>query len=194
MSLVVGVDPGLTGALALYNASTDALDISDMPTWSMVINKHKRQRVDAVALDEYFMMAKMIGVQLVVLEAVGGRPKQSASAAFVFGYSVGLIYQACVHARLPVETVPPAVWKRIMRVPGKRDGVTDDKEKQLAIVHRATELMPMHRDKWHGPKGGMKLDRAEAALLAKYGADHALHSIEPDAEWRLSYRIAGVGA
>src|SRR5688572_15999903 len=98
---VIGVDPGLNGALAYISDDGKDVHITDMPTWSMIVSKKARARVDAVGLIEYFELAKMMGVKLVMIEAVGGRPRQSASAGFVFGYSVGLVYMACVACKLP---------------------------------------------------------------------------------------------
>jgi hypothetical protein len=137
-----------------------------------------------------------------VIEAVGGRPKQGASSAFVFGYTVGLIYMACVSVKLPIETVPPQVWKKILAVPGKKnkkdEPVRPQKDIDGAIIGRADELMPAHRSMWRGPQGGFKMDRAEAAMLAFYGARYTLNSTKPmkitDEEWRLAYRGADTGA
>lgn len=164
--MILGIDPGLSGALALYDPATQRiLSIDDMPTWQSIVGKKTRKRIDAVRLLQHFDYFKMAGIRLAVIEAVGGRPQQSASAGFVFGYTVGVVYMACVAVRLPITTTPSAVWKRIMKVPGKGSG--DDR----AIVARADELMPDDRELWRGQKGGLKIDRAEAAVIAKYGGD-----------------------
>lgn len=182
MALVLGIDPGREGALAVYGPGY--LDVQDMPVFDMTIGKTKRKRVDAVGVIDVIETAKMLGVELAVLEAVGGRPKQSASAGFVFGYSVGLVYMALIQARIPVETVTPQVWKRLMRVP------TDVGR----IMERADETFPDHRRLFRGKKDGAKDGRAEAAFLAKFGHDRLLGSVRPDAEWRLTYSKADTGA
>jgi hypothetical protein len=181
---VVGIDPGATGALAIYDTSTGLETIFDMPMWMQVIGKRTRPRVDTVQVADLFDTFAMLDVRLVVLEAVGGRPKQSASAAFVFGYGVGLLMMAAIQSKIPVETVEPATWKKVMRVPKDDQG----------IVRRADEMFPDHRAEFRGSRGGIKHDRAEAAMLAKYGADFLLRSIRPDAEWRVAYRDANTGA
>lgn len=183
----VGVDPGINGALALYDQNLGMLDLRDMPSFMQTVNKKKRARVDAVSLLEYMTWAKTMGADLVIIEAVGGRPKQSASSAFVFGYTVGLIMMAAISARLPIETVAPQAWKKLLRVPGGKEA--DDE----AIMVRADDMMPEYRNMWRGPQGGRKLDRAEAAMLAYYGELFALDSIVParlDSEFRLVYEKA----
>lgn len=166
---VIGVDPGFTGALACFDQTTGELRIDDMPTFQMSVGTRKRTRIDAVELIEYFELQKLCGAQLVVIEAVGGRPKQSAASAFQFGYGVGLLYMACISARIPIETVVPGTWKKLMRVPGKKDKNDGD------IIKRADEVYPHHRELWRGPQGGRRVDRAEAALIARYAADFAIN-------------------
>lgn len=196
---VIGIDPGSTGALANYDYRTGALTVTDIPAWHMPVGKKVRKRIDAVALLEYFEVQKMAGAQLVMIEAVGARPRQSGM--FVFGYGVGLIYMACIACKLPIETVSPTVWKKIMRVPGKRESKKEgknDKEHEAAIMSRTYECFPDYRGIFIGPKGGNKVDRAEASLLAKYAADYALGSTKTvdirDPEWYLAYQQADTGA
>lgn len=196
----IGIDPGISGALAHYQNGR-MVDVIDMPTFPMMINKKQRDRLDMVALAEYFMLKKMMGVQIVMLEAVGGRPRQSASAGFVFGYTVGALFALCIQVRLPITTVPPAVWKKVLQVPGKVDKHTKKMDKTYAskIITRADELIPDDRQMWRGDKGGLKVDRAEAALLAMYGERYQLRvpgNVQHPglAEYKLIYEKAEVGA
>ncbi|MFN3612577.1 hypothetical protein, partial [Tepidimonas sp.] len=108
-------------------------------------------------------------------------------------------YMACVIARLPIETVPPMTWKKLLSVPGKaKNEKAGERDRQ--IVARADEILPDYRRMWRGPKGGILVDRAEAAMLAYFGLVHVLRTVqEPlknrsDAEYRLAYRNADTGA
>lgn len=191
MTLILGVDPGATGAFAIYDTvSRRIVSMEDMPVWYQTVGKAKRKRVDGLALADQFETYAMMGVELVVMEAVGGRPKQSASSAFVFGYGIGLIYMAALYSKIVIETVPPAAWKKLMNVPGKQSGSDDD------ILARADELFPEDRALFRGDRGGKKIDRAEAAMMAKFGAEHVWHTIGQftDAELRLAYQNAATGA
>lgn len=162
----VGVDCGLTGAIAFYDRQCGILHVDDMPTYKVTVNKTKRARIDDVALLTLFELVALKGATRVVIEQIWARPGEASRGAFALGVCVGLVRMACVAMRLPVEEVPPQTWKRILRVPGKDIEPTD------AIIKRADELLPYHRDKWRGPKGGKSLDRAEAAMLAYYGEVH----------------------
>lgn len=191
MALVLGIDPGNKGAFAVYdNASRRIVSVQDMPTWFQTVGKKKRPRIDALEIADMFDTFEMMGVELVVLEAVGGRPAQSASAAFVFGYGLGIIYMAGVYSRIPLETTPPATWKKLMNIQGK--GKADD----TALLQRAGEIFPEDRDKFFTERGGKRVDRAEAAMLAKYGADFVLPRMGKveDVEYKLTYRNAETSA
>lgn len=193
MTLILGVDPGAGGAFAVYNAESNRLvSITDMPVWYQTVGKRKLKRVDALALADMFDTFEMMDIDLVVMEAVGGRPRQSASGAFVFGYGVGLIYMAALYNKLPIETVPPATWKKLMNVPGKQNGSDDD------IIARADEMFPHDRHLWRGGRGGKRVDRAEAAMMARFGAEYVTRTLDKnnlsDAELRLAYQNADTGA
>lgn len=179
--MIVGVDPGVTGAIAWF--SGNVLCVENMPTYEVTIGRKQRLRVDAVALFNYFEMLRLLGASLVVMESVGGRARQSAAAGFNFGWSAALVYQSCVALSLPIESVTPQTWKKLLKVPGKMSGVdrTADKREQAAqrkansgaIIHRADELMPEYRSLWRTRRGAVSMDRAEAALLAYYGANYS---------------------
>lgn len=169
MTLVLGIDPGANGAFAIYDTDTRRIvDMEDIPIWHQTVGKRKRKRIDMYSMAELFEKYELLGVEIAIMEAVGGRTGQGAAAGFVFGYGVGLIYACAFYTKLVVETIPPATWKRTMNVPGK------EKADNSAIIARADELFPLDRAMFRGKQGGLKVDRAEAAMMAKYGAEHLL--------------------
>ena len=46
----LGVDPGLSGALAFYDPAADELIVHDMPVHTITINRAKKRRLDLYAL------------------------------------------------------------------------------------------------------------------------------------------------
>ena len=192
MAKVVGIDPGTKGALAMYDTDTKSLvgSIVDIPVWFQAVGKTQRRRIDLLALADVFDTFDLIGADLVVMEEVGVRPKEAAKSAFAFGYTVALIYASAFYTGLPIDTVQPAVWKMQLNVPGK------SRADATAILHRADEMFPEHREQFRGPKGGKLVDRAEAAMIAKYGGDflYLRHSVATDVETKLGYKYANTGA
>ena len=148
--------------MAYYDHGRGILHIEDMPGYKVTVNKTKRQRIDDVALLNYFELAKLKGADRVVIEQIWERPGDRGM--FVMGLCVGLVRMACIAAKLPIQEIPPSTWKKLLRVPGKVNDPTGE-----TIMRRADELFPDHRDKFRGPKGGRLVDRAEAAMLGYYG-------------------------
>lgn len=190
MTLVLGIDPGTTGAFAVYDTVTRSIvgDVKDMPVWYQTVGKRQRKRVDALAVAELFDTVELMGVELIVMEAVGGRRAQNAAHAFTFGYGVGIVYMAAFYSGIIIETVPPQTWKQLLRVPGK------SKADDTAILQRADELFPSDRAKFRGPQGGKMIDRAEAAMIAKFGAEHVLATFDPKRPISEVYKAADTGA
>lgn len=178
MSVVIGIDPGVSGAIALYDTSTQKIvAIYDIPNWNVVVAKKKRKRVDIVQLRQAFGFIKAFNPALVVIEAVGGRPGQSASAGYVFGYTVGLLSMACMYEKLYVETIPPTVWKKVLKVEGKKGKMK--KVADTSIVNRAEQLFVSQEGLFRNARGTLLVDRAEAAMLAKFGGDYVLPTLSP---------------
>lgn len=192
MTLVLGIDPGSSGAFAVYDTATRRLvgPVQDLPVWYQTVGKAKRKRVDVLALADMFDEYEVMGVSLAVMEIVGGRGGQSAVAGFAFGYTVGVTYMAIFYSGIVIETVPPQTWKQMMNVPGKT------KADASAIIARADECFPYDRAQFRGPQGGKLVDRAEAAMIAKFGGDFILPTLNPrgDVELRLSHGKAFTGA
>ncbi len=175
---VLGIDPGATGAIALYSPGVKMrkgppglaipdipaqLSIWDLPFNEVLVGKTKRKRVDKLGLLELLDEISIYGPpDRVLIEEVAAMPKQSGM--FAFGYGVGALHMAFISRKIPFEVIRPAVWKPAIKVP---------KDKKQAVV-RAEELMPQWRHMWRyradNGKDATQPDRAEAALIAFYGA------------------------
>lgn len=152
MSGLLAVDPGLTGALALYDG--DLLAVHDMPV--------VKGGVDAASL------AALIGdlrPTAAIVELVGAMPKQGVASTFKFGHGVGIVHGVIAALGLPMHLVTPAKWKRFLSLDA-------DKEKARALALR---MWPGKSDLFRRVKDH---GRAEAALLARYA--HMAGILGPD--------------
>lgn len=183
--LVLGIDPGANGAFVVVDQDTRRIvSVRDMPVWHQLVGKTKRKRVDAIELASMMQTYVLMGVDMICMEAVGGRGKQPGSSGFVFGYGVGMVYMASIMVQLPIETIPPHTWKAYMRVPGK------SKADDSAIIQRANEIFPNDREKFQGIRGGKQVDVAEAAMLAMFAIDWIIKKgyVTLDPAEELAYR------
>jgi crossover junction endodeoxyribonuclease RuvC len=158
MTLFIGIDPGLHGAIAIHHAHVNSLAVYDIPVHELTVNSKKRLQVDKHALRD--LLRAYQGARAFV-EDVHSMPKQGVASSFKFGFVAGCIQQAVVDAGFELVLVPPQVWKR-------RFNLTADKDVSRV---RASELLPAHAHLWPLKKHD---GRAEAALLALYGARYVV--------------------
>lgn len=158
--LILAIDPGLSGALALYDTYTGELSVQDMPILKVPMGPKKflRDILNEEELISLFELYKGMGCDCLVVEHVQGLPRQSAPAAFNFGYGFGCLVITARFLGYRIEKVKPERWKVQMKVPG---GIN----KSSAVRQRASEIIPTHKHLWPLAKHD---GRAEAAMLAVY--------------------------
>lgn len=144
---IVAIDPGISGAVAFYRPDhADAVAVEDMP--------QADGAVDAVTL------AKRIALMVpdvAFIEHVGSMPGQGIASTFKFGASFGAVLGVIAALQIPHHLVRPQKWK-------KHFGLSADKERSRALALRlwpSSEAFARKKDE----------GRAEAALIARYGAD-----------------------
>ena len=180
--IVVGVDPGGKGALALYRPNAvpqpgpPGMDITitppklivwDMPTCEVQVTKNKfKTELDLDALHKLAaLLVDSYGAQRVVIEKVGGMPGQGSG--FTFGWNCGVVHMAFISCGITPEIVSPGQWKKDAQVPA------DKKE----AVKCADATFPDYVGEFRRPhatqkgKSVVRSDRAEAALLAWWGVN-----------------------
>lgn len=151
-----GVDPGLSGAIALLEPASGDLIVFDMPTHELKRGKTAKRHIDVYQLGTFFDLHASSIIRAVV-ENPHSMPGQGVSSSFAFGFNCGVAQMALAANMVSMVLVPPAVWKRHM-------GLSADKDASRALASR---LLPKHSGKWARAKDD---GRAEAALLAIYGS------------------------
>lgn len=162
--MILGCDPGVTGALAAYDEVTATLlSVIDMPTKIKRVNGTDRRRLDAVGVQDWLLGHKDLGARRFIIEKVQGLPGQSAPAAFNFGFGFGTIISTARMLGYEVQFVTPQEWK------GKMIHTSREGRMKQASLNKAKALFSGSASEFK-----RKLDhgRAEAALIARYGADY----------------------
>jgi len=141
----VGIDPGVTGAIALI-------------TEQMVC--FVKDFEDANITAEWFEFFKSLtDIQWVAIERVHAMPKQGVSSTFKFGTNFGIHLGIVASFKLPLLLPRPAEWKKgLVR---KTDG-KDIKERSLNVARR---MFPQMNEFFTRVKDH---NRAEALLIAYY--------------------------
>ena len=154
MSYVIGIDPGISGAIAIFeDGKLDA--VIDMPTLEVDSGKTKKRHISAIGLVRILETWMLVsdGQAHIVIEKVGAMPGQGVTSMFNFGRSAGIIEGVVAALRMPHTYVTPAAWtKAVGRAAGKD-----------ASRMRAMELFPAKADLFKRAKDD---GRADAALIA----------------------------
>ncbi len=145
---ILGVDPGLTGAIAWYFPdNTDSVTVEDVPVVA--------SEIDAATLTRRIQQLRPT---MAIIELVAARPGQGVSSMFKFGKAYGTVIGVVAALGIPVHFVSPQRWKKHYRLDA-------DKEKSR---REALRLFPAAADRFARKKDD---GRAEAALIARYGVE-----------------------
>lgn len=164
--IYIGIDPGLDGAIAIYNPDADhvlkRLVFHDMPTLAIKRGKTKKREIDAHALRTIFAHAGEPGHRRVIIEQSGPMARDGSMQAWKTGSGWGIVYGVVVGVGLPIQIVTVQRWKKVM-------GASADKDLSRKLAMSAFPEQADHLDR--------KKDdgRAEAALIALYAhrVEHA---------------------
>jgi crossover junction endodeoxyribonuclease RuvC len=149
---LLGLDPGLSGALAVLTPDGTLQALSDTPVLTLKVARGTKQCYDIPGMVALLTPYAGGGLHAVIEESQA-MPGQGTRSMFTIGYGYGLWLGILGALRTPYTPVRPAIWKKAFNL-GK------DKE---ASRLRAMQLFPsadLRRRKDHG--------RAEALLLAYY--------------------------
>jgi Holliday junction resolvasome RuvABC endonuclease subunit len=165
MTIILGVDVGISGALAAIEVgdmgSIELIDCIDIPTCS----DHTNRQIDVVAFGAFI---ERITPDIAYIEnvtpmpSIGPGPARSmgATSAFRFGMACGAIRAVVAAYSIPYRLVTPQVWKRAS---GFLKGANKEASRQLAL-RVLPECAPFLKRK-------LDHNRADALLLALYGAN-----------------------
>lgn len=105
------------------------------------------------------------------LGPMGRNVRIGATSMFGFGFGYGLWCMALTALEIPHERVHPRRWKgRVLTgVAANDDG---------AVAQIAGRLYPSANAQLRGPKGGLKMGRVDALLIAHYGRQ--LAALDPN--------------
>jgi crossover junction endodeoxyribonuclease RuvC len=154
---IAGIDPGLSGAVALYQPGANtAPTILDMPTYEITTNGKKRRQLNIYELARWLDLNAPT-IKEAVIEDPRSMPTDGGVQAFKFGFNCGAVQGVVAANFIPTKLVAPNAWKRAM-------GLTSDKDASRRL---ASQMLPQHAGLWARVKDD---GRAEALLLAIWGA------------------------
>lgn len=155
MTFIVGIDPGIAGAIGVIDSGGQFIAVHDMP----IVKMGSGNQVDSCAL-HVLLGQYSAQISMCQVEEQSPMPKNGVVASFRLGRNYQAITTLLDVMGIPWREIRPAKWK-------KRRGVTKDKNSSLVMARRLWPAAPLDRKKDDG--------RAEALLIAEdaRGMNHA---------------------
>lgn len=157
MPVTIGIDPGLTGAVARIGFVDIELSGPGYRVWDTPTAKDGKHTVLLPREMRKILLDAISGYEhIIFIERVHAMPRQGVASSFNFGMGYGMWIGLINGLGLRLETVTPNAWKKLMMA-----GMP--KEKDASRI-RAQELFPeaeLHLKKHGG--------RADALLIAEAG-------------------------
>jgi crossover junction endodeoxyribonuclease RuvC len=154
----VGVDCGISGAVAAVNAQTlEVLEVADTPT----VTAEGKKLYDVAGMAALIRHLSLLGVAVVTLEQAQAMPGQGVASTFSTGRGFGIWEGVLGALDVPFRTVRPSVWTK--KVLSGTSGEGKERSIRFALqMFPGAELTP---------KGSRKArdGRADALCLAYYG-------------------------
>lgn len=105
MKYYIGFDPGKSGACAIIENGLVNL-VFPFPLAG--------KGIDVYALCERIKTSIPTTFAIACIEKVGAMPGQGVTSMFSFGFSTGVLYGICAGLEIPVHTVAPQTWKKLI--------------------------------------------------------------------------------
>ena len=167
MDIFIGIDPGVSGAVAVLDGRSTILALDWTPTIKPAKKGSRREYViaDQVALLRGWVPhpkvdpdePRVVTRTIVALEKIHSMPAEGVASSFKGGEGFGIWKGIITALGLPLELVTPQAWKKAMMA-----GMSGDKGKGASRI-RAKEL-------W--PKAELNLvkdhNKADALLIAEH--------------------------
>ena len=160
---IFGIDPGLSGAIAILEKKK-VLSLFDMPVMAEG-KKNKKQLNSAQLVD--IIRENSIGDDeiAVVVEQVNAMPGQGVTSMFNFGQTFGAIKGVCAALNLPIFFVRPSKWKKYFEL------INSSKDSSRTKV---IEMYPSLSSQLAKKKD---VNKSDAILIARYYYDTRLKDI-----------------
>jgi crossover junction endodeoxyribonuclease RuvC len=154
--ITIGIDPGISGAIAFLAPDGELLGVEDMP----LVVEGKKNHVDGSAIRQLIEgynptdLWRLPFAFHAVIESVHAMPNQGVTSMFNFGRSFGTVIGVLNGLGVSVSQVRPQAWKKPLDLIGK----DKDAARQLAIDLYPEAPLSRKKD------GG----RADAILIGRH--------------------------
>ncbi len=166
-NFIVGIDPGLSGAISFLSTSRDRIEVYPMP-------EHKKEKgVQAFNIDEiiHILQEKKDQILSVFIEKQQVFPSQGSVSSGNLMYGYGLLIGIIKASSIPMRVITPKEWKNVLFKGMPPLDNNDKNQLKERSCYVALTLYPDVKDQLLRGKRARKTDHnlAESLLIAEYG-------------------------
>lgn len=110
MKYILGIDPGVTGAMSVIDEHGNFMVAADITSAQGRVNIYEM----ANHIRDWMMV---FNIEMAVVENVASMPKQGVSTTFKFGRAAGVAEAVPQTLLLPFDLITPAQWKQKLKMP-----------------------------------------------------------------------------
>jgi hypothetical protein len=139
--VVVGVDPGFSGAFAAIDIESGVIAAYPMPS----VKDKGKSDINVAMILSLLASWDRNSIRLVMIEKTGSHKTDGHMQAYKFGFNVGLLHGIIRGLSLPLDSVSPQRWQQAI-LGGVRQGGT--KAESIAFCKRrwpGLSLLPTSR-------------------------------------------------
>ena len=160
---IIGIDPGLSGAIAVMN-DKKVINMYDMPVMAEG-KKNKRQLNSSQLVNIIKENINENEETIVVVEQVNAMPGQGVTSMFNFGQTFGAIKGVCAALKLPIFFVRPSKWKKHFELINSSKDAS--RTKVIEMYPTLSAQLTKKRD----------VNKSDAVLIAKFYFETKLKDI-----------------
>ena len=149
--LYAGIDPGFSGAIAMYREDIDAWKVMNCPETIPEISDIVMIMREVIK-DGYFE-------PVVAIERVWAQPNNAVRSAFKFGTNYGAWIAALSLAGIPYIEVLPAKWQKEYKLP------KDKQSRKRQLRDNASKLVKQAKEE---SKARITLKNADAIMICEW--------------------------
>lgn len=163
MSIFIGIDNGIGGALAAYDSETNQVECMVMPIVKVKVAKGNKNEYDVPEIVDWIDTFTPRGIRRVILERAQAFPGQGSVSMFSVGRGFGIMEGVLTAMGISYIVVHPRIWQKQMF-----SGVAHTDTKQASVLV-AKRLFP-NKQFTTGERSKKYHDgMTDATLLAYYG-------------------------
>lgn len=157
--LYMGVDPGVTGSLAIIDNFNNVHCLLDWTNDEFYMIGY----IKAVIKDLKRQHGEFIKIRAAI-EFASSRPNQGAPSVFKFGTNYGIWRGMLAGLDIPFNLVRPQAWQK--GITGLKPGPANTLQRKKTIAAWANRMYP--EAELYGPRGGLKAGRGDAVMIADW--------------------------